>query len=143
MYVLEINQKNKNWLGTICLDQNQAYFEFCTLAELQIRLDKQRLQKITETDFVCFNYFYFENFLEYCYSSEGNTEKPSLNEIKKIALEIELQSEYFLSYPYVLLARIALFDNNAKQAITELTKSLILHKLCTYSTFKEFAQKFN
>lgn len=49
-------------------------------------------------------------------------------ELKNIALEFEIQSEGLRSYPYLLLMRIALIENNEHQAIIELTKSLIIHE---------------
>ncbi len=87
-------------------------------------------------------YLHYAEFLEYCYTYEGLIVKPSLLELKNIATEIERQSEGFLSYPYVLLMRIALFENNEQQAIVEGTKSLILHELCADSTFNELYETF-
>lgn len=86
-------------------------------------------------------HLHYAEFLEYCYHYKGNIEKPSLSELKTIAEEIELESKGFLSYPYVLLARIALFEKNEAQAICELTKSLILHELCGDSTFQDLKKE--
>ncbi|PWB27641.1 hypothetical protein [Flavobacterium sp. HTF] len=89
------------------------------------------------------NLLHYAEFLEYCFVYQGNITKPSLAELKSIAQEVEIQSEGFLSYPYLLLMRIALFENNEQQAITELTKSLILHESCNDDKINEMLENFN
>lgn len=86
-------------------------------------------------------YLHYAEFLEYCYSYQGAIEKPSLAHLKQVAREVEIQSEGFLSYPYVLLMRIALYENNEEQAIVELTKSMILHESCADSTIEELIEE--
>ncbi len=87
-------------------------------------------------------YLRYVEFLEYCFTYEGSINKPSLSELKKVADEVELQSKGFLSYPYTLLMHIALFQNNEKQAILELTKSLILHEYGISSTIDNLLDEF-
>lgn len=84
---------------------------------------------------------HYAGFLEYCFSYEGNIDKPTLNELKNIANEVEGESGGFLSYPYLLLARIALYENNEQKAILEFTKSLILHELCVSQECKSFLEE--
>ncbi len=84
----------------------------------------------------------YAEFLEYCFTYEGNIDKPTIAELKSIACEVETQSEGFLSYPYLLLMRVALYENNEEQAILELTKSLILHELCSDSEFASLMEEF-
>ncbi|WP_028980651.1 hypothetical protein [Sporocytophaga myxococcoides] len=84
----------------------------------------------------------YAEFLEYCYTYEGNIVKPGLSDLKQIADEVEIQSEGFLSYPYELLMRIALFQNNEKQAILELTRSMILHESCADSIIDKLLEEF-
>lgn len=79
--------------------------------------------------------FRYAEFLEYCYSYGGNIIKPTIAELKQIANEIEIQSEGYHSYPYILLMRVALLEQNESEAILQLTKSLILHELCSKSSF--------
>jgi hypothetical protein len=88
------------------------------------------------------SFLHYAEFLEYCYTYEGAIPKPTLSELKHVANEIEMESEGFLSYPYVLLMRIALFENNEQQAIIQGTKSLILHELCADSTFNGLCEEF-
>lgn len=85
---------------------------------------------------------HYAEFLEYCFTYEGNIDKPTIAELKSVAREVEIQSEGFLSYPYLLLMRIALYENNEEQAILELTKSLILHELCSDSEFASLMEEF-
>ena len=59
-----------------------------------------------------------------------------------MANEVEIQSEGFLSYPYLLLMRIALYEKNEQQAILELTKSLILHESCADSEVEALIAEF-
>ena len=88
-------------------------------------------------------FLHYAEFLEYCFFSyPGNIEKPSLAELKAIASEVEIQSEGFLSYPYLLLMKIALHENNEAQAVLELTKSLILHELCNDSAYEELWENY-
>jgi len=86
--------------------------------------------------------FRYAEFMEYCYSYEGNITKPTITELKRIAKEIEIQSEGYHSYPYILLMRIALFEHNETEAIVQATKSLILHELCVKSTFGSLIEEF-
>ncbi|MCR6640239.1 MAG: hypothetical protein NVV82_14925 [Sporocytophaga sp.] len=88
-------------------------------------------------------YLRYAEFLEYCsFTYDGTINKPSLSELKDVTDEVEIQSKGFLSYPYVLLMRIALFQNDEKQAILELTKSLILHECCISSTIDNLLEEF-
>ena len=84
----------------------------------------------------------YAEFLEYCFSYEGNIAKPTIAELKSIAREVEIESEGFLSYPYLLLMRLALYENNEGQAILALTKSLILHELCSDAEFASLWEEF-
>jgi len=79
--------------------------------------------------------FRYAEFLEYCYAYEGNITKPTVADLKRIGEEIEIQAEGYHSYPYLLLMRVALLEQNQSEAILQLTKSLILHELCADSTF--------
>lgn len=88
------------------------------------------------------SFIHYAEFLEFCYAYEGNIIKPTVQELKQIAIEVEIQSEGFISYPYLLLMRMALLENNEKQAILELIKSLILHELCADSTFDTLFEEF-
>jgi len=83
-------------------------------------------------------FMHYAEFMEYCYNYDGDIEKPTLAELKTIAEKVEMQSEGYLSYPYLLLARIALMENNEKQAICEISKSLLLHELCGEDVFPNF-----
>lgn len=79
--------------------------------------------------------FRYAEFLEYCYSYLGNITKPTIADLKRTGQEIEIQSEGYHSYPYLLLMRVALLEQNESEAILQLTKNLILHELCSKSTF--------
>jgi|GEM_PF-1547583 len=88
-------------------------------------------------------FLHYAEFLEYCFFSyPGNINKPSLAVLNNIACEVEIQSEGFLSYPYLLLMKIALHENNEAQAVLELTKSLILHELCAESVYEDLWKNF-
>ncbi len=87
-------------------------------------------------------YQHFAELQEYCYNYEGNITKPTVAELKEIAEKVENESEGFYGYPYELLMRIALFEQNEKQAILECTKSLILHELCVDSMFEKLFNEF-
>ncbi|WP_445456708.1 hypothetical protein [Flavobacterium sp. HNIBRBA15423] len=87
-------------------------------------------------------YLHYIELLEYCYNYEGNISKPSLTELKAIATELEMQLTGFMSYPYALLMRVALYENNEIQAIVHATKCLILHELCVDSNFKAFFEEY-
>lgn len=84
----------------------------------------------------------YAEFLEFCYTYSGNINKPSLNELKSLAEEIEVQSKGFYSYPYGLLTCIALLEANEDEAILQSTKSLILHELCAKATFYDLFEQF-
>lgn len=85
--------------------------------------------------------FRYAEFLEYCYTYEGNITKPTIAELKHISEEIEIQSEGYHSYPYILLMRVALLEQNETEAILQLTKSLILHELCADGTFEKLEEE--
>ncbi|WP_133259662.1 hypothetical protein [Pseudochryseolinea flava] len=84
----------------------------------------------------------YAQFMEYCYGLKGNIEKPTLPDLQLLAEKIELESEGYLSYPYILLGRIALFNHNEVEAITQFTKSLILHELCAEDVFDKLTTEF-
>ena len=88
------------------------------------------------------SFIHYAEFLEFCYHYDGNIIKPTIQELKTVAIELEIQSEGFLSYPYLFLMRIALYENNEQQAILELTKSLILHELCIDGEFDTLSKEF-
>lgn len=89
------------------------------------------------------SFLHYAEFLEYCFFTyPGNIEKPLLAELKRIAGEVEIQSEGFLSYPYRLLMKISLYEHNESQAIIELTKSLILHELCADAEYKTLWEEY-
>lgn len=124
--IAEINlSKNESALADKALEQAQAIY-------------KKYFDQVKDNPSV---YLRYAEFLEYCFSYNGNISKPSLSDLKHIADEIEIQSEGFLSYPYELLMRIALFQNDEKQAILELTKSMILHESCASSTIDELLEE--
>ncbi|MDR7212076.1 hypothetical protein [Flavobacterium piscis] len=87
-------------------------------------------------------YLHYVAFLDYCYTYEGNTDKPALAELKISASEVETQSEGFLSSPYKLLMHLALYEDDEFQAIVQATKCLILHELCADSTFYALYEEF-
>jgi hypothetical protein len=88
-------------------------------------------------------YLRYAEFLEYCFFAyPGNIEKPTLAELKQVADEVEVQSEGFLSYPYLLLIKISLYENNEAQAVLELTKSLILHELCAETEYEKLWEEY-
>jgi hypothetical protein len=83
---------------------------------------------------------HYTEFLEYCYNYEGSIQKPTLKELKCLANEVEAESGGYLNYPYLLLARIALYENDEQKAILELTKSLILHELSMSQDCQSFLE---
>ncbi|WP_348799743.1 hypothetical protein [Flavobacterium adhaerens] len=87
------------------------------------------------------SFIHYTEFLEFCYASGEYYIKPTIQELKKLALELEIESEGVISYPYVLLMRIALDENNEQQAIVELTKMLILFELCVDAEFESLIEE--
>ena len=125
-------------IARIHLQNNQQ--ELADAAIIQARLMfENNIEKVKSNSLLNLRY---AEFLEYCYSYTGNINKPSLNELKNVAEEIEIQSEGFYSYPYGLLTCIALLEGNETEAIQQATKSLILHELCVKATFYDLFEQF-
>ena len=125
--IAEIHLENKDQiLADHAIEQAKSIYEI-------------NIEKVKSNSSVNLRY---AEFLEYCFTYEGNITKPTIAELKSIAYEVEIQSEGFLSYPYLLLMRLALYENNEEQAILELTKSLILHELCSDSEFASLMEEF-
>lgn len=87
-------------------------------------------------------HLHYAEFLEYCYAYKGNIEKPTVCILKTIAKEIEIESDGYLSAPYILFMKIALHQEDEQQAIVELTKSLILHELCIQDLIISLIEKY-
>lgn len=125
-------------IARIHLQNNQQELADFAITEARLMFENN-IEKVKSNSSLNLRY---AEFLEYCYSYTGNINKPSLNELKNVTEEIEIQSEGFYSYPYGLLTCIALLEGNETEAIQQATKSLILHELCAKATFYDLFEQF-
>ncbi|PXY47003.1 hypothetical protein [Flavobacterium hydrophilum] len=125
-------------IARIHLQNNQQELADSAITEARLMFENN-LEKVKSN--ASLNLRYAE-FLEYCYTYNGNIKKPALSELKGVAEEIEIESKGFYSYPYGLLTCIALLESNETEAILQATKSLILHELCAKATFYDLFEQF-
>src|SRR5690606_27597326 len=83
---------------------------------------------------------HYTKFLERCYLYPGNIKKPGLEKIKSLAKQTEEEGEGMYSAPTLLLTRLALYENNEKEAIFHVTRLLLLHELCVDDKLRELQQ---
>lgn len=83
---------------------------------------------------------HYAEFLERCYHYAGDIQKPSLQQIKELARLAEEEGNGMYSSPMMLLARVALSEQEEETAIFQITKSLILHELCIDNEVKKMRE---
>lgn len=87
-------------------------------------------------------FMHYSEFLEDCYLYKGNIQKPSLEKLNQVAIQVEEEGQGHYGTPFYLRMRLALYVNNEQEAIYHLTKALICHELCHNKDVDQFLIDF-
>ncbi len=134
----EVNYLAETWeaISNIHL-KNKEYNLANTYLTKAVLLYDQFIDKVHSNRSVLMHY---TKFLERCYLYPGNIKKPGLEKIKSLAKQTEEEGEGMYSAPTLLLTRLALYENNEKEAIFHVTRLLLLHELCVDDKLRELQQ---